>query len=388
MRILLLISILLAPFKAGAADTVITFNKTFGGKSDDYGYSLEETSDKGYIILGSTTSFGAGGKDMYLIKINKYGKKVWERTYGGKLDDVGKSVLQTPDGGYILFGYTFSSGKGKASFYLIKTDSDGRTLWEKTYGGLGSDYGYSVKHTDDGGYMLYGYSVKQFNEGSDLLLIKTDSSGKELWEKTFDGGTNDFGYSADHTSDGGFILLGRTEDNAKKTSHLYLVKTNEKGRKRWGMAIGTNSANSYYPYYIKQVSDGDFIITGTTIIQSRKLVYLLRMNEDGVKLWSTIFDIRHESYGRSVQETKDGGFIILGYTKRRTRGKHDMYILRTDSKGKVLWEKSFGKSADDFGHAVKVTSDGGYALLGYTEPKDDDVDVYLLKLDSNGNLNE
>ena len=168
-------------------------NKTFGGHAWDIGESIHQTKDSGYIIIGETETFGAGGADVWLIKTDAAGRGLWNKRYGGSVDDYGKSVQQTTDGGYIIAGYTESYGAGGFDIWLIKTDGGGKEQWNKTFGGSNNDYGKSVQQTTDDGFIIAGYTGSYSVGPSDVWLIKTDSGGNEKWNKTFGGNVNDFG---------------------------------------------------------------------------------------------------------------------------------------------------------------------------------------------------
>ena len=208
-------------------DTLWT--KTFGGTEDDWGWSTQQTSDGGYIIIGKTFSFGIGESDAYLIKTNSLGDTLWTRTYGGTSFDLGYSVQQTSDGGYIITGYTNSFGLGNGDIYLIKTDPLGNTLWTKTYGGASIDVGLSVHQTSDGGYVITGYTWSFGAGGVDVYLIKTDSLGDTLWTRSYGGTVHDYGWSVQQTSDGGYIIVGSTDSFGAGGSDVYLIKTDENG---------------------------------------------------------------------------------------------------------------------------------------------------------------
>ncbi|MBF0302921.1 MAG: hypothetical protein HQK73_07765, partial [Desulfamplus sp.] len=192
--------------------------------SSDYGNSVYPTSDGGFIVTGYTSSIGAGGNDVYLIKTDSNGNELWSKTFGGKNDDYGRSVYPTRDGGFIVTGYTSSIGAGESDVYLIKTDSNGNEIWSKTLGGKSSDYGNSVYPTSDGGFIITGNTSSIGAGSSDVYLIKTDSNGNELWSKTLGGKKYDYSYSVYPTSDGGFIITGYTfPDN------ILLIKTDKYG---------------------------------------------------------------------------------------------------------------------------------------------------------------
>jgi hypothetical protein len=187
-------------------DTLWT--RTYGGSNDDYAWSVEQTADGGYIVAGSTNSFGAGDFDCYLVKTNSQGDTLWTRTYGGSDDDRATSIQQTADGGYIVAGFTLSFGAGSGDFYLVKTNSLGDTLWTRTYGGSSDDKGFSVQRTADGGYIVAGFTLSFGAGGYDFYLVKTNSQGDTLWTRTYGGSNQDEARSAQQTADGGYIVAG------------------------------------------------------------------------------------------------------------------------------------------------------------------------------------
>ena len=224
-----LVTILLAGLLfAQAPDTLWT--RTYGGDSTDLGYSVLQTSDGGYIIAGSTESFGAGEFDVYLIKADANGDTIWTKTYGGTEYDFGYSIAQTFDGGYIAAGYTESYGAGLRDVYLIRTDSLGDTLWTKTFGGDSHDGGYSIQQTSDGGYVVVGYTEVS------AYLIKMDANGDTSWTRAYEltDALATSGRSVQQTADNGYIIAGRsTYAPPPVPSGSFLIKTNVNGDTIW-----------------------------------------------------------------------------------------------------------------------------------------------------------
>lgn len=208
----------------GNGDTLWT--KKYGGAYDDAGYAIRETSDKGYIVVGETRSFGAGYYDIYLIKTDSLGDSLWAKTYGGVDDEQGWSVQQTADNGYIVAGYTTSSGAGSKDFYLVKTDTLGNVLWTKTHGGASNEAAKSVQQTSDGGYIIAGYTTSFGAGGYDVYVVRTDSLGDSLWTRTYGGTSNERAWSVQQTADTGYIIAGGTYSFGTAGSQdVWLIKT-------------------------------------------------------------------------------------------------------------------------------------------------------------------
>lgn len=369
-----------APTPVGA-----TFTRTYGGFYSDAAGDARQTSDGGYIIAGRTGSYGAGGSDAYLVKADPDGNALWAKTFGGTGADAGNSVHETSDRGYIVIGNTEPLGTGTKDVYLVKTGSNGDILWSKTFGGNGGDDGNSVMETSDGGYIIAGETGSYGAGGYDVYLVKTDSNGNALWSKTFGGAGADDAHSVRQTSDGGYIIAGDTGSFGAGESDMYLVKTDPNGTELWSKTFG--GIGSDYGHSVRQTSDGGYIVSGYTgsFGAGANDVYLVKTDQNGNELWSRAFGGTGTDDGNSVQETLDNGYIIAGVTKSFGEG-YDVYLVKTDSNGNVLWTKAFGGSGSDYGYSVQQTADGGYIIAGETGSYGaGGGDIFLIKTDPDGN---
>ena len=360
---------------------VITWQKTYGGSYADGANSIQQTRDGGYIAAGYTKSYGAGGSDVYILKLNASGNLLWQKTFGGSGSELAYSIQQTTDGGYIVAGYTDSFGAGSSDIYVLKLDESGNATWTKTFGGSTYDYVGSIQQTTDGGYIVAGWTASSGAGDFDAYILKLDESGNTTWTKTFGGSTYDYAYSIQQTTDGGYIVAGTTLSFGAGNADGYVLKLDENGNLLWDKTFGGSDYD--YVYSIQQTTDGGYIVAGSTSSFGVGYVnvYVLKLDENGNLLWDKTFG-RSGSNGEahSIKQVADGGYIVAG-----TLNYH-AYVLKLDENGNLLWEKTFGGSNYDHAYSIQQTTDGGYIVAGSTSSfGSGDFDAYVLKLDENGN---
>jgi hypothetical protein len=232
------------------------------GTGTNNGNCVERTSDGGYIVAGYSQYQGPHNEDVWLIKTDADGDSLWSRFFGGAAFDMAYTVEQTSDDGYIAVGYTLSFGEGNEDVYLVKTDALGSLEWAKTYGGTGGDYGRCVRQTSDDGYIITGYTNSFGAGGFDVYLIRTDALGDTLWTRTYGGGNDDISYSLQITAAEGYIISGKTASFGAGGSDTYLIETAANGDTLWTRTYGGTGTDK--GYFVQLTLDGNYIITGET----------------------------------------------------------------------------------------------------------------------------
>jgi hypothetical protein len=378
------------------------WNKVFGGSSNDIGTYGQQTKDGGFIITGYTSSYGADAPfswiikapyrgDLWLIKTDAEGNLQWDKTIGGLGKDLGFSVQQTKDNGYIIAG-------GKKSFWIIgnydlwviKTDSKGNVEWDKSYGWSGEDLGFSVQQTKDDGYIIAGYT--SFPDGKKVFIIKIDSQGNKEWNLAT-GKINSEAACVQLTKDGGYIITGYTPSSGNGKEDVWLIKTDSKGNWDWLKTFGGPEKD--LGLSVQETKDGGYIITGLTesFGAGKGDVWLIKTDPKGIKEWDKTFGGTGFDSGASVQQTIDDGYIITGYSTTSVEGEKGysqlfsssdrgrVWLIKTDSKGNEMWNETFGGSGNDWGNSVQETQDGGYIITGVTESYGaGKEDVWLIKV--------
>jgi len=343
-------------------------------------YSVQQTKDNGYVIAGYTSSFGAGSADFWLVKTDSYGNTQWNKTYGGLGRDEAYSVQQTSDGGYILGGSTRSFGMGLSDFWLVRTDSSGELMWNKTYGAPFFDVAYSVQQTSDDGYIVAG-STNSLGSGSeDFWVIKADPNGGMQWNKTYGGLYDEVAYSVQQTNDGGYIVCGYTSSFGSGYEDFWLLKIDSNGSILLNKTYG--GENSEYAYLVQQTNDNGYIIAGSTYSLGAGLdVWLVKTDSSGTMQWSKTYGGLLDEEAYAVQQTSDSGYIIVGFADSLNDNR-DVWLIKVNSTGNIEWNQTYGGTENDEAYSVQQTSDEGYIIAGttYSFGAAWDPDFWLIRL--------
>lgn len=370
------------------------WQKIYGDYEDEEAYYIQQTKDGGYIIAGSCEKYGRG-TDILVIKLNSYGNIEWEKTFGGKNNDKAYSIQQTFDDGYIIVGeinQQFTPLRG-GDLVLIKIDSKGNLLWQKTFGGDDFDEATSVKCTKDGGYIVAGWTSSFGNSGSDCYVIKVDKNGKVLWQKTYGGNSDDEAWDICESEDGGYVIVGRTISFGAKLWDLYVIKIDNKGNVLWEKLYGGNGDD--WGKSIQPTKDGGYIIAGRSNSSNDKYkydeIYILKIDSKGKFQWQKFYGGKYLDWANSIKVTPDDNYIVTGvidyYQTQDYKIKSDIFVLKLNSKGNIIWYKKFGKEGEDFANSIENTKDGGYIIAGYTNSFSKftvDHDIYIIKTDKDG----
>ena len=372
---------------AQAPDTLWT--RTFGGVANDMGYAVQQTSDGGFVIAGWTRSFGAGESDVYLIKTDANGILQWQKTYGGAEIDKGWSVQQTSDGGYMIAGYTNSFGYGDADVYVIRTTSQGDTLWTKTYGGTSSDCGYTLDNASDGGFVVAGGTCSFGAGNDDLYVISIDTLGNLVWERTYGGTGHDDAYSIKQLYDGGYIIAGYTTSFGVIGQDAYVVRIDSSGDSLWTQTYG-DSVHDLFSY-VETTADSGYILIGLTLsFGINGDYYLIRTDRNGDVVWERNYGGEMTEWGYAIRETNDSSYVCVGWSDSYyPPGGSNIYFVKIDNAGDTIWTSLNGGDNNDAAFDMQVASDNGYIIVGSTESYGaGGEDVYLIKTEPDVGVEE
>ncbi|MBD3232359.1 MAG: T9SS type A sorting domain-containing protein [candidate division Zixibacteria bacterium] len=367
MRTMILIAIAFVfCMEIAIAGPEVLWIKEYGGDVNEAAFGVKVIDEEGYILAGSTDSYGAGLIDMYLVKTDDQGDTLWTKTYGGSLHDAARAIRERADGGYDIVGSTVSFGNGNFDCWLIVTDENGDSLWSKTFGGTSEDIGKAVGRTLSGDYLLGGYT-ESYGYGEQYYLIITDEMGDTLWTRTYGVSGDDRLGSAIQTTDGGFILAGSTSSLEDPASCTYLVRTDSFGDTLWTKLVNPDTIN--WCHSVKQTTDGGYILGGAIGAWRwgayYTKIYLVKLDSLGDMEWSNSYgDYEYYNSAFCVRQTPDGGYIAVG-TADRFYGDNSVLLVRANGAGDSLWAVRYYNSPDEARlYDVAQTPEGDYLAAG------------------------
>lgn len=368
MKKVLLLSIVVFLCVAGSsrlyAQPDIAWSHMYGGSGDELLYKAVQTSDGGFILGAQTNSRGAGSHDYWLIKTNSMGDTLWTRTFGGSQPEWIGRAGETSDGGYYAFGSSWSFGPGGENFWLVRTDANGTLLWSRAYGGPQDDQGYWCQQTPDGGFILAGYTFSFGVGGRDWWIVKTDANGDSMWSRTFGGAQHDGCVDVSLTEDGGYLLSGITRSYGDPDGDFCLFKVDANGDSMWSHTYGNQWED--LAWSAKQTWDGGYVVAGRTNRSNGMAdVLLIKTDANGDSLWGLTYGFAGSGEaGISVIQTDDWGFAVTGQAGTITGG--DVLLLRTDSGGNILWTRAFGGSLWDEAYDIIRLEDNSFLISAVT----------------------
>ena len=359
----------------------LVFSTLFGtpGK-DEEGYSILQKPDSNFVVLGNTDN------DILLLEVSNSGEVMWNQSYGGSQTDEAHHFEQTTDGGYIISGSTQSYGFGGSDIWLIKSGSDGLIEWNTYIGTENDEQGGQVLQTNDGGYIIIGNHIN--NQNSDVWVIKTNSQGDSLWTKTYGGDGNELGSDIIFVENQGYLLLGSTTSYGNGDSDIFLIKIDELGNQEWFRSYGIGSDD--IGQAIIQSRDGGYVIQFLVegYGDGNTAAGLMKVDFEGNVLWTKAFGGTINTKSKMFSVVNSSEYISVCSQLDYSTNSSNTWLIKIDDNGEIIWEKIFGKNIKDDGFAVAPTLDNGFVITGRSNSfGDSDVnlfDLWILKTDPSG----
>ncbi len=406
----------------------VQWQKMLGGSGAEMGASVQQTADGGYIVTGYTqsndgdVSVGYGGYDYWVVKLDNFGILQWERSFGTAGAEIAYSVQQTTDGGYILAGYDAAGGTGGPNYWIIKLAASGSTQWQRSLGGSGSEIARCIRQTPDGGYIVAGHTNSSnsgdvgANHGNyDYWVVKLDAGGTVQWQKLLGGAQDELANWVAPTVDNGYIIAGHSlssnSGDVTATGHgsndYWMVKLDATGNIQWQRLLGGSGSDQAFS--VLQTTDGGYTVAGRSNSTDGDVsnnhggfdYWVVKLNGLGIIQWQNSFGGSGVEQAACMAPVSDGGSVIAGYsnsTNGDVTGNHggfDYWLIRLNAAGALQWEKSLGGSVADEAFGIQQTADGGYVVSGFASSNDGDAsgnhgtgtsDTWVVKLASDGVL--
>jgi serine/threonine protein kinase len=367
--------------------SIPTWQKFLGGGNEDEAGCIRQTTDEGYIMSGWSRSFGRGLSDPWVVRLDAEGKELWNKTYGAAGDGAATLIQETSDHGYVVTGWSSSRGGNQA--LVIRLDPNGNKTWSKTFGGERGEESNAILQTADGGYVFAGWTLSYGKGRSAAWVVRIDGNGKEIWNKTYGGLSYDAANYIAEAADGGYVFAGWSLSYGKGKSEAWVVKIDQSGREIWNKTFGGGSETR--AMCVQQTRDGGFIVVGEAQPKSDAAAdaLVIKLDGDGKTVWRKSFGGNDEDKATCAQQTKDGGYIVAGYTRPIGTGRSDVLLIKLNAEGTEVWTKTYGGTKESKANFVQETLDGGYVVAGWTTAfGSGKKDAWIIKLNAEGNLGE
>lgn len=384
----------------------LEWEKTYGGSNNDHGYYITHTNDGGYIFCGETFSYGL--MKAFVIRINSVGDTIWTKFYPGYYTARARHILPTTDNGFIICGGTASTEIGETDVFIFKIDEAGIMQWSKTYGGTDYDNAFAMCNTNDDGYLFVGSTSSFGVQNFDLYILKTNSEGDTLWTKTYGGPGYDGGFSVHKLEDNNFVIGVETSNFGASNLNMVVVKINDDGEIIWSSPVGVDIIHR--GPFLSLTSDNCIAGCGWnhTYNPTTTDMVIFKMDTEGELLWTQIYGGSDYDLGLSIVETSDLGLAVAGATQSFGSGMFDMYLVKTNSNGGLTSTHNFQeesseiqiypnpcskvvnvKSKDEISHIEFINTSGKQYILSLKKRNESlqfDISVlpkglYLVKID-------
>lgn len=364
-----------------------TFFKSFGGTSNDVNSSgnILNTYNKGFLLSGSTYSFGNGGSDGYLICLDYNGNLAWSKNIGGSASDVVSGVISTTNGQVIIAGNYTLNGNNFRNSYTTELDSLGNVVWSKTYGGTsGSDDFTSLRLNSNNELIVTGLSESIQPGGMrDAVAMKLSPTGNVIWSRVFGGSQNDWGRDMMENASG-YLFMGNTFSYGAGQHDGLLVQLDNNGNIVWSKTMGTSSEDQFMNMEI--ANNGDAIIAAFTTSGGGRKGWIQRLNSTGNPIWSKTYSASGYQVWAKIAKANDGNILVFA-SEVVNPGK--LVILKVnENTGNIIWAKEYGGNGRDIAHSYFQTPDGAINVIGQTNSYSagGDEDLFILRTDANGDM--
>lgn len=381
---------------AVAGERWATWARAYGGRMGDQALDVVPAPDGGYAVAGWTQSFGAGGIDGWIVRVDEEGNVAWQRTLGGAGGEMFHALAATADGEFLLAGWTTSFGSQGVDGWLVKLNGDGSVAWQRTYGGARDDYFYSVQQSSDGGFVVGGSTASFDAAGMDAWLLKLDADGSVMWARRLGSGRDDTIREVSFAADGGIVVAGAWDElsgdlpGTYRASDAFVAKFSPDGRETWSRVIGEAGVERLLSAAYSL--DGGAIVAGWTSSfgAGREDAWLAKLDENGSVEWERTYGGPWTDIGWAVQALPDGGFAVAGWSRSVSLGQDmDGWLMKVDARGNVVWVRSYGLARDDQLFAMRAAPDGGFVLAGLTESFGaGSNDAWVIKVDGRGGVGD